>query len=79
MASFRQPPQSGSPPRLLAQRAAQRSETEADVTPQPTPDSGADINTSDILVETMIDWGATHVCHSACNIDPLSRGIGVQN
>jgi hypothetical protein len=19
------------------------------------------------------------VCHSACNIDPLSRGIGVQN
>jgi hypothetical protein len=20
-----------------------------------------------------------HRCHSACNIDPLSRGIGVQN
>jgi len=20
-----------------------------------------------------------HPCHSACNIDPLSRGIGVQN
>jgi pyruvate dehydrogenase (quinone) len=44
-----------------AASAAQRSETEADVTPQPTPDSGADINTADILVETMIDWGATHV------------------
>jgi hypothetical protein len=22
---------------------------------------------------------AEHECHSACNIDPLSRGIGVQN
>jgi pyruvate dehydrogenase (quinone) len=44
-----------------AASAAQRSETEADVTPKPTPDSRADINTSDILVETMIDWGATHV------------------
>jgi hypothetical protein len=22
---------------------------------------------------------ATDICHSACNIDPLSRGIGVQN
>ena len=22
---------------------------------------------------------AQNVCHSACNIDPLSRGIGVQN
>src|SRR6202046_3550382 len=40
---------------------AQPSETEADVVRQPTPDSGADMNTSDILVETMIDWGATHV------------------
>ena len=41
--------------------AAQPSETEASVTPQPTPAPGADMNTSDILVETMIDWGATHV------------------
>jgi putative SOS response-associated peptidase YedK len=23
--------------------------------------------------------GASADCHSACNIDPLSRGIGVQN
>ena len=31
------------------------------ITPQPTPKSGADKNTSDILVETLIEWGATHV------------------
>jgi hypothetical protein len=24
-------------------------------------------------------WRKAAVCHSACNIDPLSRGIGVQN
>jgi pyruvate dehydrogenase (quinone) len=41
--------------------AAQPSETEASVAPQPTPAPGVDMNTSDILVETMIDWGATHV------------------
>jgi pyruvate dehydrogenase (quinone) len=41
--------------------AVQPSETEADVTSQPKPTSEADINTSDILVETLIDWGATHV------------------
>jgi hypothetical protein len=39
--------------------AAQPSETGPDVTPQPTP--GADMTTSDILVETLIDWGTTHV------------------
>src|ERR1700682_688442 len=41
--------------------AAQPSETEANVAPQPTPQPGADMNTSDIVVETLIDWGATHV------------------
>src|SRR6204780_4752685 len=41
--------------------AAQPSETEANVAPQPTPQPGADTNTSDIVVETLIDWGATHV------------------
>jgi pyruvate dehydrogenase (quinone) len=40
--------------------AAQPSETEADVVQQPTPTPGADMTTSDILVETLIDWGATH-------------------
>lgn len=41
--------------------SAAPSETEADVRPQPAPASDDDINTSDILVETLIDWGATHV------------------
>jgi pyruvate dehydrogenase (quinone)/pyruvate decarboxylase len=41
--------------------AAQPSETAADITPQPVPISEADVATSDILVETLIDWGATHV------------------
>ena len=44
-----------------AASAAQPSETEANVAPQPTPQPGADTNTSDIVVETLIDWGATHV------------------
>jgi pyruvate dehydrogenase (quinone) len=44
-----------------AASAAPRSETEADVTLQRVPDAGADINTSDILVETLVNWGATHV------------------
>jgi pyruvate dehydrogenase (quinone) len=37
------------------------SESDAHVTAQPTPSPGGDLNTSDILVETLIDWGATHV------------------
>lgn len=44
-----------------AASAAQPSETEANVARQPTPMPGADVTTSDILVETLIDWGATHV------------------
>jgi pyruvate dehydrogenase (quinone) len=31
------------------------------ITPQPTPLPGEDVNTSDILIDTLIDWGATHV------------------
>jgi pyruvate dehydrogenase (quinone) len=41
--------------------AAQPSETEAAVVQQPRPMPDADMTTSDILVETLIDWGATHV------------------
>jgi Thiamine pyrophosphate enzyme, N-terminal TPP binding domain len=41
--------------------ATETSETEAHITPQPTPPPEGDVNTSDILVETLIDWGATHV------------------
>jgi pyruvate dehydrogenase (quinone) len=44
-----------------AASAAQPSETEARVVQQPTPLPGADMTTSDILVEALIDWGATHV------------------
>ena len=44
-----------------AASAAQPSEREGNVAPQPTPQPGADTNTSDIVVETLIDWGATHV------------------
>lgn len=48
----------------LAPRAAasaEPSETESAVTHQPTAAPGEDLNTSDILVQTLIDWGATHV------------------
>jgi pyruvate dehydrogenase (quinone) len=41
--------------------AAAPSETNEALAPQPTPMPGNDLNTSDILVETLIDWGATHV------------------
>jgi pyruvate dehydrogenase (quinone) len=45
-----------------APRAASAAQpTETDVRPQPIPTSAANITTSDILVETLIDWGATHV------------------
>ena len=44
-----------------AASAAQPTETEAAVLQQPTPMPGPDMTTSDILVETLIDWGATHV------------------
>jgi pyruvate dehydrogenase (quinone) len=41
--------------------ATQPSEMEADITPQPGPSPDGDLNTSDLLVETLIGWGATHV------------------
>jgi pyruvate dehydrogenase (quinone)/pyruvate decarboxylase len=40
---------------------AEASETTANVTAQPSPSPSGDLNTSDILVEALIDWGATHV------------------
>lgn len=43
-----------------ATRAAQSSETEANVAKQPLLAPIPDMNTADILVETLIDWGATH-------------------
>src|SRR6201999_2460201 len=41
--------------------AAQPSEPEADVVPQPAPMPRPDMTTSDILIETLIAWGAPHV------------------
>jgi hypothetical protein len=41
--------------------AAAPSETDEAIAPQPTPGPSNDLNTSDILIETLIDWGATHV------------------
>ena len=41
--------------------AAAPSETNEALAPQPTPLPGNNLNTSDILVATLIDWGATHV------------------
>jgi pyruvate dehydrogenase (quinone) len=37
------------------------SETTEAISPQPTPSPSSDLNTSDILIETLIGWGATHV------------------
>ena len=45
----------------VSARGAEISETETHVVAQPTPSLDGDLNTSDILVETLIDWGATHV------------------
>ena len=36
-------------------------ENSASVIPQPFPNPDADQTTSDILIETLITWGATHV------------------
>jgi pyruvate dehydrogenase (quinone) len=43
-----------------ASASAAPSETTDAITPQPAPLPGPDVNTSDILIETLIDWGATH-------------------
>jgi hypothetical protein len=32
-----------------------------------------------VMIPTLLPSLERHGCHSACNIDPLSRGIGVQN
>jgi pyruvate dehydrogenase (quinone) len=40
--------------------AAAPSETTANAVAQPSPEFGPELNTSDIIVETLIAWGATH-------------------
>lgn len=44
-----------------AMAAASPAETESAVSPQPMPGFDSDENTADILVDTLIAWGATHV------------------
>ncbi len=46
---------------LAGAASAQPSMTQPDVTPQPTPRPGEDMTTADILVETLITWGAPFV------------------
>ncbi|MBV9859080.1 MAG: pyruvate oxidase [Alphaproteobacteria bacterium] len=46
--------------RSFAAAAAERSETAADIVRQPSPDFADDPNTAEIVVETLIAWGATH-------------------
>jgi pyruvate dehydrogenase (quinone) len=41
-------------------RAGQPTETNSSISPQPMPTFGSDQTTADILVETLIAWGATH-------------------
>ena len=41
--------------------AAEPSETATAITRQPAPEFSGDLNTADILIETLIAWGATHV------------------
>jgi hypothetical protein len=41
--------------------AAAPSETNEALAPQPSLMPGNELNTADVLVETLIDWGATHV------------------
>ena len=41
--------------------ATASSETDEAIAPQPTPSLSNDLNTFDILIETLIDWGASHV------------------
>jgi pyruvate dehydrogenase (quinone) len=43
-----------------AARADQLSETNSAISAQPVPAFGSDQTTADILVETLIAWGATH-------------------
>src|SRR6202451_3183972 len=43
----------------LGAAVAQTSETRANITRQPNPTFGDDLNTADIIIETLIAWGAT--------------------
>ena len=44
----------------LASNSSADSESSAGIVPQPSPEFGHDLTTADIMVETLISWGATH-------------------
>jgi pyruvate dehydrogenase (quinone) len=44
----------------LASNQTAGSGSSAGITPQPFPDFASDLTTADIMVETLIAWGATH-------------------
>src|ERR1700761_7522497 len=44
----------------LASNSSADSESSAGIVPQPSPQFGRDLTTADIMVETLISWGATH-------------------
>ena len=44
----------------LASTRAANSEFSAGITPQPSPEFAPDLTAADIMVETLISWGATH-------------------
>ena len=46
----------------LASNESADSESSADIAPQPSPQFASDLTTADIMVETLIAWGATHCC-----------------
>jgi hypothetical protein len=44
----------------LASNPSADSESSAGIVPQPSPEFATDLTTADIMVETLISWGATH-------------------
>ena len=47
-------------PQVLASNTSADSEALAGIVPQPSPEFAPDLTTADIMVETLIAWGATH-------------------
>lgn len=45
---------------MASRASAQPTETQSDITRQPAPSFADDLTTADILIETIIAWGATH-------------------
>ena len=50
----------------LASTRAANSEFSAGITPQPSPEFAPDLTAADIMVETLISWGATRAFRAPC-------------